>query len=262
MSDNTESKQYANLIEKNNNLMAIIMSQTSTINKLSNTVNTQTKTIENLQDNIFNKNNENEKLNAIITAQLEKIKEQEERLNKNSKNSSKPPSTDGYKKPSPKSLRGKSNKPVGAQRDTKAVALNLRKKQMLLNNIIQKKCYTCELFGECKACTVSKSRYDVDIQVTTITTEHQVLACNCPYENNEFITGEFPKGINSSKQYGSNIKALAISLYTSGIVSYNRIHLILSSAFGISISVGTIHSMVKSIGEKLKDTVETIRQTV
>ena len=133
---------------------------------------------------------------------------------------------------------------------------------MLLNNIIQKNVIHASYFGECEACTVSKSRYDVDIQVTTITTEHQVLACNCPYENNEFITGEFPKGINSSKQYGSNIKALAISLYTSGIVSYNRIHLILSSAFGISISVGTIHSMVKSIGEELKDTVEIIRQTV
>ena len=98
--------------------------------------------------------------------------------------------------------------------------------------------------------------------MTTITTEHQVLACNCPYENNEFITGEFPKGINSSKQYGTNIKALVISFYTSGIVSYNRIYLILISAFAISISVATIHSMVKSIGEKLKDTVETIRQTV
>ena len=48
-------------------------------------------------------------LNATVDAQAQliaqlnqTIQQQQERLNKNSKNSSKPPSGDGYKKPAPK----------------------------------------------------------------------------------------------------------------------------------------------------------------
>ena len=53
------------------------------------------------------------------TAELEeRVKSLEERLNKNSHNSSKPPSTDAYatKKPKPKSRRIKSGKKVGGQK--------------------------------------------------------------------------------------------------------------------------------------------------
>ena len=51
-------------------------------------------------------------LNAIINAQTrliaqlnQTIQELKEQLNKNSKNSSKPPSSDGYKKPAPESAQ-------------------------------------------------------------------------------------------------------------------------------------------------------------
>ena len=55
------------------------------------------------------------KRDAIIAAQALKIKELEEKLNKNSQNSSKPQSSDGYKKPRPVSNREKSGKKPGAQ---------------------------------------------------------------------------------------------------------------------------------------------------
>ena len=44
-----------------------------------------------------------------------RIAELEEQLHKNSHNSSKPTSTDGYEKPSPKSQRKKSGKKAGGQ---------------------------------------------------------------------------------------------------------------------------------------------------
>ena len=65
---------------------------------------------------------QNEALSATIAAQPQliaqlnqTIRELKEQLNKNSKNSSKPPSSDGYKKPAPKSLRKPSDKKVGEQ---------------------------------------------------------------------------------------------------------------------------------------------------
>ncbi len=56
-----------------------------------------------------------ESLQETVRCQAERIAELEERLNKDSHNSSKPPSSDGYEKPSPKSQRKKSSKKPGAQ---------------------------------------------------------------------------------------------------------------------------------------------------
>lgn len=47
---------------------------------------------------------------ALIAQLNQTIQELKEQLNKNSKNSSKPPSSDGFKKPAPKSLRKPSGK--------------------------------------------------------------------------------------------------------------------------------------------------------
>jgi len=45
----------------------------------------------------------------------ERVRELERRLNQDSRNSSKPPSRDGYGKPAPQSLRVKGGKPAGGQ---------------------------------------------------------------------------------------------------------------------------------------------------
>ena len=57
-------------------------------------------------------------LTSTIDSLNQTIKELQEQINKNSKNSSKPPSSDGLKKPpvnKDRSLRGKSGKKQGAQ---------------------------------------------------------------------------------------------------------------------------------------------------
>ena len=92
------AKLEMNLSEQNEQLIRIISSLTQTIDNLQQALSEQRET------------------NAKL---LETIAELQEQLNKNSRNSSMPPSSDGYKKPAPKSLRQKPGKKAVGQKDHK-----------------------------------------------------------------------------------------------------------------------------------------------
>ncbi len=77
-------------------LLQQVHSLTSTVDSLNATINAQTQLI------------------AQLNQTIQELKEQ---LNKNSQNSSKPPSSDGFKKPAPKSLRKPSGKKAGGHFD-------------------------------------------------------------------------------------------------------------------------------------------------
>ncbi|MCL7476519.1 MAG: DUF6444 domain-containing protein, partial [ANME-2 cluster archaeon] len=76
----------------------------------------------------------------------ERIKILEEQLNKNSRNSSKPPSTDGLakKKPKPKSLRKKSGRKPGGQEGHPGTTLTLVEKP---DEIVPYEVSTCNSCG-------------------------------------------------------------------------------------------------------------------
>lgn len=90
------------------------------IEELLEVIKVQQQTIEALTTKLEQTNAKLEKANA-------RIAELEEQLHKDSHNSSKPPSTDGYEKPSPKSQRKKSSKKAGDQIGHKGHHIDLGK---------------------------------------------------------------------------------------------------------------------------------------
>ena len=112
-------------------------------------------------------------------AELEAIvNELKRRLGLNSKNSSKPPSSDGYAKPAPKSTKKSSGKKPGGQKGHQGSNMEIPHEPDVTFKHFPEKCNCCPHLSLCKAqsnFTCTESRYTVDVEIKTKVTEHQTL---------------------------------------------------------------------------------------
>ena len=200
-------------------LLQQVNSLTSTVDSLNATINTQTQLIVQLNQT---------------------IQELKEQLNKNSKISSKPPSSDGYKKPAPKSLRKPSGKKVGGQDGHQGTHLAVITAPDEIVTHMPSACKGCRHYQMCKgtAC-IAEKRHVIDAVVTVNVTEHQVLELPICMLHGDTRRGEFPADVKAAVQYGENLQSLAVALNTVGAVSIKRTHEILSGVFNIPIETGT-----------------------
>lgn len=215
---------------------------------LANTVTELNQTISNMSQTI-------DELNQTI-------KELKEQINKNSKNSSKPPSSDGLKKPTvnkERSLRQKSGKKQGAQDGHAGTYLSVIEKPDFIESHMHSDCTGCLYHDSCldKAC-IKETRHEIDAEVVVNITAHQLIEVkHCPLHNCKKV-GTFPADIKATVQYGKNLQAMVVAFNTVGAVSINRTHEILSSVFNIPLSTGTIKNMVTRCADTLKPTYEKI----
>lgn len=206
---------------------------------------------------------QNSTLTATIAELNQTIKELKEQLNKNSKNSSKPPSSDGLKKPAVKknrSLRESSGKKQGAQQGHNGVHLSVISNPDHTMEHMHFDCNGYPYREKCldKAC-IKETRHEIDAVVTADVTAHNLIEMREYPLHGGVKTGSFPKNIKATVQYGKNLQAMVVAFNTVGAVSINRTHEILSSVFNIPLATGTIKNMVTRCAESLKDTYEQIR---
>lgn len=188
------------------------------------------------------------------------IQELKEQINKNSQNSSKPPSSDGFKKPSPKSLCKPSGKKAGGQNGHQGTHLSVIADPDETIRHMPTACTDCPHYDMCKgtAC-IAEKRHVIDAVVTVNITEHQALEIPICMLHGGTRKGDFPSDIKTTVQYGKNLQALAVSLNTVGAVSVMRTHEILSGVFNIPIAIGTISNMVKRCAGFVAYTVDEIK---
>ena len=86
----------------------------------------------------------------------------------------------------------------------------------------------------------------------------------CPCCEDAHLRACFPEDIRAYVQYGDSVTVLAGLLSTYGAVSLERIHGILGSLLGVSLSPGTISAMVsrcvEKVGPVLGDSHELLKQ--
>ena len=202
-------------------------------------------------------------LNKTVAELRQTVAELNEKLNKNSNNSSKPPSSDGYNKPpAPKSLRKKSGKKSGGQKGHEGNNLAQAKPDHVIP-CMPSKCTNCPRCEECqKKAKILERRQVFDAVVKIEVTEYDKLrVTNCPLHG-WTREGSFPAGINAAVQYGDKLQSLVVALNTVGAVSVCRTREILSNVFNIPLSEGTITSMVSRCAGKLTGVLARIGQHV
>ena len=139
------------------------------IEELMATVRAQQQTIEFLTSKLEETNAKLGETNAKLEKANARIAELEEQLHKDSHNSSKPPSSDGYEKPSPKSQRKKSGRKAGGQTGHKG-------HHMMLDNpdrvevVYPQHCVNCPHKENCANLKVQDTCYAVDVMIRKETT--------------------------------------------------------------------------------------------
>ena len=223
-----------------------------------------TRTIGELRQTIDRLNSTIEGHTATIKALEETIRELQGRLGQNSRNSSRPPSKDEVGSPKPKSLRQKSERKPGGQEGHPGAHMAVPHEPDEIRQHLPSKCLSCPHLAECRekgnVFSCGEKRYEVNVVIGTKVTEHQSLVVEaCPH-GEPVQPAAFPENIRAHVQYGDSVPVLVGLFSNYGAVSVNRIHVLLGSLMGVSLSTGTIASMTSQCAARVGETLAVIKE--
>jgi transposase len=187
-----------------------------------------------------------------------KLTEVESRLNKNSSNSSKPPSSDGYSKP--KNNRVKTGKPTGGQLGHKGNTLEKVKNPDEIVNINTLNCECGYDLSEVEGNTKSRQVFDLP-EIKTKVTEYVTHEKACPRCGKVHNT-EFPTEVTQPVQYGEKMNALMNYLTGYQLLPLERATETIKDITGHNVSEGTIVNSAQRLHEKLEKTEKIIKTKI
>jgi transposase len=195
-------------------------------------------------------------LQQAVEALENRVSHLEAILAKDSHNSSKPPSSNGFKRP-PKSLRLKSGRKAGGQAGH---AGNTMRQVANPDHTVIHRCH-----GNCQ-CGRSLDSADViniarkqifnipEIKIDVTEHQAQTVMCAC----GKVHSAEFPEGINAPVQYGDGLKALATYFIVQQLLPIQRTQQIFKDILGIDLCMATLQSSTVTCYEGLESTEDAI----
>lgn len=217
---------------------------------------------------------ERESINQDLLAQIRPLKKQvaalqsentalraenlelKERLNRNSRNSSKPPSSDGLSKlPAQRdsSLRKTGQRKSGGQTGHKGHTL---KQVSIPNHVVKHGLFSCpdcasDLSGINAFSVERRQVFDIPMPQLEVT-EHQIEVKNCPCCHGR-VKASFPEAINAPVQYGDNVRAWAVYLSTQHFVPEDRLKQLFEDLYGLKLATATLTSFNTKMADNLND---------
>lgn len=206
-----------------------------------------------------------EELAALVVAQAEVIEELRARvcelevevaelrgrLGQNSRNSSRPPSSDGYAKPpATRSLRRPSGRKPGGQTGHEGHHLERveHPDEVILH--VPARCAGCGADLAAADVVGEEERQVFDLPpVRLVVCEHRAQRRRCACGR---VTGAaFPRDVRAPAQYGPRMRALVVYLVAYQHLPYDRAARLLADWLGAPLSTGTLHTIVERAGQGL-----------
>ena len=182
-------------------------------------------------------------LKACLLSMMLMMELMANQLGLNSKNSSKPPSTDPNRKKKPKSDNPK--KPGGQNGHigkTLEKVENPNKIEFIPvdRTTLPSGTWTSDGY---------ESRQVFDLEISVEVTEYRAEILK--NETGDRYTAKFPEGVGSPVQYGNSVITHAVYLSQYQLVPYERVREHFADQFGVPVSVGTINNFNERVYEKL-----------
>lgn len=196
-------------------------------------------------------------------AQIKRVESLEARLNKDSHNSHKPPSSDGYGKTTrTRSQRKKTGRSSGGQPGHVGTTLEMATQP---DKVVEHRA------GQCQGCgaalgggesQVAERRQVFDIPPTEMeVTEHQSIRSVCECCGCETV-GSFPEQVSQPVQYGAGVKGLLVYWNTQQLLPLERSCEVMSDVLGVSLSEGTVVNAVSMCAEQLIPVEDQIKDAI
>lgn len=190
----------------------------------------------------------------------ERIHTLEDQLAKNSRNSGKPPSSDGFDKPQPRSLRQPSRRKSGGQTGHAGHQLKMVAKPDHVKKYKVVQCRHCQKSLKRQKVERLEKRQVFDLpKVRLEVTEHQAQVKRCSGCGHE-TRAEFPTTVKHAVQYGTEAKSQMVYLNHEQHIPLKRTADVFEEFYGHRPAEGTIYAAGVEAAQSVRPTTEAIKE--
>jgi len=199
-------------------------------------------------------------LEKEVSAQAATMQKLADELAKNSNNSSKPPSSDGLKKPKTQSRRQKGQRPIGGQAGHKGDTLKMVAEPDHIETHPVKACPHCQTDLSPIQSLAHEKRQVFDVPPVRLeVTEHQAEIKHCP-GCGQRVKGAFPTDVTQPTQYGPRLKAYASYLNNYHYIPLARTEELLTDFYGQAPSEPVVIAANQHLAQQVEPTLASTQE--